>query len=106
MKIIEKQKKEEQNLRQKVVKVIKKEEKLVRNTVEKYKQMVVFGLKEEKVVNRMAREEKEGNTLSKILKKVTSEDKRVMQQVEEFHRIGKYEDDKVRPIRIKFATQV
>ena len=29
-----------------------------------------------------------------------------MQQVEEFHRIGKYEDDKARPIRIKFATQV
>ena len=92
--IIDEQKKE-QNLKQKVVKVIKEEEKLVRNTVEKYKQVVVFGLKEEKVVNRMEREEKERNMLTKILKKVTSEDNRVMQQVEEFHRIGKYEDDKV-----------
>ena len=74
MKIIDEQKKEEQNLRQKVVKVIKEEEKLVRKTVEKYKQVVVFGLKEEKVVNRIEREEKERNTLSKILKTVTSED--------------------------------
>ncbi len=34
------------------------------------------------------------------------EDSQVVKQVEEFHRIGKYEEEKMRPIRIRFSTQV
>ncbi len=44
--------------------------------------------------------------MNKLLKKVTGEDSQVVKQVEEFHRIGKYEEEKMRPIRIRFATQV
>ncbi len=72
----------------------------------KYKQVIVFGLKEEKVVSGIQRDEKEKNLLNKLLKKVMGEDSQVVKQVKEFHRIGKYEEEKMRPIRIMFATQV
>ncbi len=58
-KIIEQQENEKQNLRQKGVNVIKEEKKLVRDTVEKYKQVNVFGLKEKKIISRIQRKEKE-----------------------------------------------
>ncbi len=77
-KIIEQQENEKQNLRQKVVNVIKGEKKIVRDTVEKYKQVIVFGLKEEKIVSRIQREEKEKKMLNKLLKKVTDEDSQVV----------------------------
>ncbi len=78
----------------------------IRETLEKYKQVIVFGLKEEKIVSRIQREEKEKNLLNKLLKKVMGEDSQVVQQVEEFQRIGKCEEEKMRSIRIRFATQV
>ncbi len=34
------------------------------------------------------------------------EDSQVVKRVEEFHRIGKCEEEKMRPIRIRFAIQV
>ncbi len=57
-----------------MVNVIKEEKKLVRDNVEKYKQVIVFSLKEEKIISRIQREEKEKNLLNKFLKKVTDED--------------------------------
>ncbi len=78
----------------------------MRDTEEKYKQVIVFSLKEEKIVSSIQREEKEKNLLNKLLKKVKGEDSQVVNQVQEFHRIGKYEEEKMRPIRIRFATQV
>ncbi len=77
----------------------------MKGTVKKYKQVIVFGLWE-KIVSRIQREEKEKNLLNKLWKKVMDEDSQVVKQVEEFHRIGKYEEEKMRPIRIRFATQV
>ncbi len=75
----------------------------MRDTVEKYKQVIVFGLKEEKIVSRIQREKKEKNLLNKLLKKVMGEESQLVKQVDEFHRIGKYEEEKMRPIRIMFA---
>ncbi len=64
----------------------------MKDTVEKYKQVIALELKE-KIVSRIQREEKEKNLLNKLLKKVTGKDSQVVKQVEEFHRIGKYEKE-------------
>ena len=84
--------------------MIKEKEKLVRDTVDKVKCVVLFGMKEEKIVNRTEREQKEKASLGEVFETVT-EDEQAVKAIEEFHRIGQYEEGKDRPIRVKFATQ-
>ena len=74
--------------------------------VDKVKCVVVFGVKEEKVVNRSEREEMEKEKITNILQTVTEEGNQAMNLVEEFHRIGKFIEQKERSLKIKFATQV
>ena len=106
-KIIEDQQKEkEQGIKEKVISVIKEKQKLVRDTVDKIKCVVIFGVKEEKIVSRLDREEKEKEEIHKILTEVTEEPGQAANLIEEFYRIGKFEEGKDRPLRIKFATQV
>ena len=87
-----------------MVSVIKEKEKLVRDTVDKVKCVVIFGIKEEKNVNRLEREQKEKEKVNEVLKEVIDENQ-PMGMVEEVYRIGKFEEGKYRPIKIKFTTQ-
>ena len=61
---------------------------------------------EEKVLNKNERESKEKEKIKNILEAVTEEGNQAMNMVEEFHRIGKFEEQRDRPLKIKFATQV
>ena len=107
MKIMEEQEKEKREMKNKIVSIIKEKKKIVRDTIEKVKSVVIFGLKEEKVVDREQRERKEKENIKKVVEIVTEGDStEAMRAIEEFHRIGKFEENKDRPIRIKFATQV
>ena len=65
---------------------------------------MLFGLKEEKIMNRTEREQKEKDSLGEVMRLVTEDDQAVG-AVEEFHRIGTFEEGKERPMRVKFATQ-
>ncbi|MPC75628.1 hypothetical protein E2C01_070021 [Portunus trituberculatus] len=105
-KIVEKQQKEKQGITDKVISVIKEKKKLVRDTVDKVKCVVVFGVREEKIVNRSEREAKEKEEIKNILMTVAEEGNQAINLVEEFHRFGKFEEQKERPLKIKFATQV
>ena len=103
-KILESQKKAKEDIKSNVVSVIKEKEKLVRDTVDKVKCVVIFGIKEEKNVNRLEREQKEKEKVNEVLKEVIDENQ-PMGMVEEVYRIGKFEEGKYRPIKIKFTTQ-
>ena len=104
--IIEHQKKEKEEMEKKIVNVIKEKKKMVRDTVDKVKCVVLFGVKEENMVDRMERERKEKENIKKVVTEVVEDEDRAMGQVEEFYRIGKFEENKSRPLKIKFATQV
>ena len=103
--IMEEQEKERKEMKNKIVSVIKEKQKLVRSTVDKIKCVVLFGLNEDKIVNRIEREQKEKERIGKVMRLVTGDDQAVG-SVEEFHRIGLYEEGKDRPMKVKFSTQV
>ena len=104
-KIIDEQKKEKKELRDEVINVIKQEKRLVRDTVEKVKCLVIFGIPEEKILNKMEREEKEKEKVKKVLVAASGDEGITGIKVEDIFRIGKFEENKSRPVRIKFATQ-
>ena len=106
MHIIEQQKKEKQEMESKIVSVIKEKKKMVRDTVDKVKCVILFGVKEENIVDRLERERKEKEKIRKIVTEGVEDEERAMGQVEEFYRIGKFEENKDRPLKIKFATQI
>ena len=58
------------------------------------------------IVNAVERERKEKEKIGKIIATVTGEEGQSVRSVEEYHRIGKFEEQKDRPVKIKFATQV
>ena len=107
-KIMEEQEKERREMKNKIVSVIKEKKKIVRDTlVDKVKSVIIFGLKEEKIVRREQRERKEKESIKKVVEIVTEGDStETLRAVEEFHRLGKFEENKYRPLKIKFATQV
>ena len=93
-------------MEKKVVSVIKDRKKMIRDTVDKVKCVVVFGLEEAHIEDRLERERKEKEKIRKVLTEVVEEGDRVVGQVEECYRLGKFVENRHRPIKIKFATQV
>ena len=57
------------------------------------------------MVNRLEREENEKIKIRQVIKEIVEDDDIAMRSIEEHHRMGKYEENKDRPIKIKFATQ-
>ncbi|MPC76213.1 hypothetical protein E2C01_070620 [Portunus trituberculatus] len=106
-KIIEGSAKErEREVAKTVVKIIK--ENLVRDTVEKKKCVVIFGLKENVMPIRHEREEYEKKQAEKVVMEVKDdgeEGKRLSEEIEEVFRLRKYEEGKTRPLKIRIRSQ-
>ena len=103
--IMEQQKCEKEEIERKIVSVIKEKKRMVRDTVDKVKCVVLFGLNEGNIMDRMEREREEKARIQQVITEVVEDGDRAMSQVEEYFRLGKYEEGKERPLRIKFATQ-
>ena len=106
--VMEKQLKEE-NITKEVVKIIKNKPSLVRDTVEKKKCVIVFGLNEEMLPIRQERETREKSVAKGVLRSVQGEDdeaREICEEIEEVTRIGKFEEGKQRPMRIRLRSQV
>ena len=91
-----------------VVKIIKEKGDLVRNTVDKKKCIIVFGLKEEIMPIRQEREVKERKVAEGVLAAIqdnNTEAKEISEEIEEVIRLGKFEEGKQRPMRIKLKLQ-
>ena len=95
----------ERNLAEKVVKVMKSNESIVRETVDKKKCVIVFGLEEKKEMNKTVRTRELGTKVGKVIETVQEGDNELKEEIEEFHRVGRYKEGSNRPVRIKFKSQ-
>ena len=95
----------QEQTRKAVVKIIKEKENLVRDTVEKKKCMVIYGLKEKKNDVRTERERELKESVKKVVAKVQDEEQGLEGEIEEVVRLGRYNEEKVRPIKVRMRSQ-
>ncbi len=88
-----------------MVNVIKTNESLVRETVDKKKCIIVFGVKEIQEINKAVREKELKEIINKMVGKVQEKGRCLVDEVEEYHRVGKFTGEGHRPIRIEFKLQ-
>lgn len=94
------------NLEKQVIQVLKSKESVVRDMVEKKKGVIVFGLKERVLTIRNERVKEELKVAKDIIREVDDDNTELGEDIEEVFRLGKYEEGKDRPMKIKFKTQV
>ena len=92
-------------LSKEVVRVIKEKQEIVRDTVEKKKTVVVFGMGEEHTPAFNEREKKERKCVEDLFD-VLQENKDLTQEIEECRRLGRYKEGSHRPIKIRLRSQV
>ena len=106
--IIRKQQEENDKvITKKVVKIIKEKDNIVRDTVQKKMCVVIFGVKEKNIPNKVTREREELKRAKEILGKVmeeSDEDRDI--HIEEVTRIGKYTEERTRPMKVRLDSQV
>ena len=89
-----------------VIQIVKeKEEDLVRDTVARKKCMVIYGLQEKKNPNKYGREREERELVNKIIKKVQDDEQNLDREVEETHRIAKYGEGNIRPLKVRVRVR-
>ena len=102
--IMEKQFKQREEVVEKtVLKVIKEKPNVVRDSVEKKKCVIVFGLKEEALPIRNVREQHERKVAEEVVEVVCEEQdggSKISEEIEEVFHLGKYEENKSRPLKI------
>ena len=74
--------------------------------MDKKKCVVVYGMKEENLPHRFERERSERLNVGKVVNEVKSEGSNLENEIEEFRRLGKYVPGKMRPLKIKFKSQI
>ena len=89
-----------------VIQVIKEKENLVRDTVDKKKCMVIFGLQEKRNPVKMVREREKEELVRNIVLLVQDEEQGLEREIEVVYRIGKYKEGDKRPIKVKMRQQV
>lgn len=104
--IIKQQEKEKSELAQReIVRVLQQEETMVRNIAEKKKCVVVSGLREDNIRNWQERKNKEEEKIKTLLNKILEEEN-AFGEVEEYMRLGKYEEGKSRAMKITLKSQI
>ena len=104
--IIKQQEEERRELAQsEIVRVIQQKETMVRNIAEKKRSIVVSGLKEENIRNWQERKRMEEERIKNLFSKI-SEEEDVFVEVEDYIRLGKYEEGKSRAMKIRLKSQV
>lgn len=99
-KVIENQK----DLKSEVKDVIRKNPKLIRETVEMNKSVVIFGVKEMDIPNRIEKDKVEMQNIKGIMSAVAEDNGGEPMTVEEFYRIGKFEKGKNRPLKVTLTS--
>ncbi len=94
------------NLERNIIQVIRNKENVVVDMIDKRRSVIIFGLKEKIVNNRSERREEELKVAREIVQEVEGDNPEAVEEIEELRRLGKYEEGKVRPMRIKFKNQV
>ena len=103
--IMQSQSREKTDLTSEIVKVIKQKESMVRDTVDKKKCIVIYGLKEETEPIRTKREKEQRMKVDDVVRNVQGEEDEWVNEIEEVHRLGKYKEGESRPLKVKFRAQ-
>ncbi len=77
----------------------------MRETVQRKMCVMVFGIKEKNLPMKMAREKEEVKRAKEIIAEVAGEGEKIVEQIEEVYRIGKYNENGTRPMKIRFMSQ-
>ena len=104
--IIEQEKKDSQERTEReFVKVLKKKETLVRGIVDKKKCVIIKGLSEMNMPTKEERLDAEWVEVMDIVTYLLDGDYVARTGIEEVVRLGKYDEGRIRPLRVKFASQ-
>ncbi|MPC68202.1 hypothetical protein E2C01_062400 [Portunus trituberculatus] len=95
----------QENTKVTVIQVIKEKD-LVRDTVDKRKSFVIFGMKEKKNPNKFTREREKRELAKTIIKQVQDSMQELDQEMEEVIRLRRYSEGGRRPMKVKMRSQV
>ncbi|MPC68169.1 hypothetical protein E2C01_062366 [Portunus trituberculatus] len=87
-----------------IIEVIEEKENLVRDTVDKKKSFVIFGMKEKKNPNKFTRECEERELVKTVIKRVQDSTQELDQEVEEVIRLGRYSEGGRRPMKMRIKS--
>lgn len=93
------------NLEKQVIQVLKRKENVVRDMVEKKRSVIVFGLKEKVLTSKFERGKEELKLAREIIGEVGEENMDSEGEIEEVYRMGKYDEGRDRPMKIKLRSQ-
>ncbi len=94
-----------EGLTKEVIKVIKEKENLVRDTVDKKKSIMILGLEESEIKNWYKREAEQRKTARLVMSVINEGHTKLEDEIEEVYRIGKYDQGKSRPLKVKLKSQ-
>lgn len=100
------QKQIEEKTKNTVIQVIQEKKDMVKDAIEKKKCLVIYGLTEKKNPVKYTREKEEKELVKKVVKEVQGEDLDLEREIEEVYRIGKYSEERKRPLKVKLRSQV
>ena len=89
-----------------LIQIIKEKENLVRDTVDRKKCMVIYGLQEKKNPNKYGREREERELVKRVIQHVQDDTQNLEQEIEETHRIEKFKEENARPLKVRMRSQV
>ena len=76
----------------------------MRDTVARKKCMVIYGLQEKKNPNKYGRQREERELVQKAIK-VQDDEQNLDREVEETHRIAKYSEGNIRPLKVRVRVR-
>ena len=91
--------------RETMVQVIKEKHNLVRETVDKKKCVVVFGVIEKRNPVKFVRDREDMEIAKGVINKIQDKNQELEKDIEEVFRIGNYVEGRHRPIKIKLKSQ-
>lgn len=68
--------------------------------------VIVFGLKEKVIKSKFERENDELKRAKELIGKVDDDNTELQEEIEEVYRLGKYEEGRDRPLKIRLKTQI
>ena len=74
--------------------------------MDRKKCVVMYGIKEEKEPIREKREKEQKKIVEEVVRNIQGEDNDSVNETEEVHRLGKYKEGGVRPLKVKFRAQI
>jgi len=100
---VEQQAARQVDITKEVKEVIRKNGKLIREAVDMNRSVVIIGKKEDDIQNKFQKDKVDLKNILEITNKVLEEEIKG-KDIEEFHRLGKYEPGKNRPLKVTFQS--